>query len=237
MNEGRYEIKFFITYADYFEVFNKLKHFMSPDIHSVDHNNYFVRSLYYDDLYDSSYITKMNDNNNRRKYRIRTYNMNEDTIIFERKAKHNNKIEKNSISLNRYQYEQIALGNFDVFKSIDSPLANEIYALHCSNGLHPVVIVDYERTALVHPLSNTRVTFDKNLRAGINSYDIFDRNIFTYPIFPNNSVIMEVKYDMEIPSHISAMLGSVCTQKTSISKFCLCREKVAHLNLKKAFIY
>ncbi len=237
MNEGRYEIKFFITYADYIEVFNKLKHLMSLDMYSTDDNNYFVRSLYYDDLYDSSFVKKMNDNNNRRKYRIRLYNMDDNTIVFECKEKHNNKTDKSSFSLNRCQYERLSVGDFDVIKSINSPLAEEVYGIHCSTGLHPVVIVDYDRTALIHPLSNTRVTFDKNLRVGLNSFDIFDDGMYTYPIFPNNSVIMEVKYDTEIPSHISAMLGSVCSQKTSISKFCMCREKLAHLNLKNSFIY
>lgn len=237
MNEGRYEIKFFITYADYIEIYNKLKHIMSLDSHTVIHDDYFVRSLYYDDLYDTSYISKINDNNNRKKYRVRAYNMNDNTILFERKEKHNNKIEKTSFSLTRQQYNQLSIGKFDFFKEIDSPIATEIYGLYNSMGLHPVVIVDYNRTALVHPISNTRITFDKNLRAGINSYDIFDSTMFTYPIFPNNSVIMEVKYDTEIPAHISAMLGSMRSEKISVSKFCLCREKVAHLNLKKAFIY
>ena len=237
MKEGRYEIKFFLTYADYMEIFNKLKHFMSIDIHSDAHNNYFVRSLYYDNLYDSSYVTKMNDYNNRKKYRIRIYNMSDETIMFECKEKHNNRIEKSSFMLARQQYEQLLHCNFDAIKSIDSPLADEIYGIHHSSGLHPVVIVDYDRTALVHPLSHTRITFDKNIRAGINSFDIFDNNIFTYPLFPNNSVIMEVKYDTEIPSHISDLLGSVYSHKTSISKFCMCREKLAHLSQKHGFIY
>ena len=31
MNEGRYEIKFFITYADYIEIYNKLKETLPRD--------------------------------------------------------------------------------------------------------------------------------------------------------------------------------------------------------------
>lgn len=237
MNDGRYEIKFLITNADYIELHNKLKHIMIPDEHSSETDDYFVRSLYYDDLYETSYVSKIDGDNNRRKYRIRAYNMLDDNIRFERKKKHNNKVEKSSISLKRFQYEQLAVGNFDILRDINSPLADEIYGAHCSYGLNPTVIVDYDRTALVHPLSNTRITFDKNLRAGINSYDIFDEDIYTYPIFPNDSVILEIKYDAQLPSHISAMLGSICGQKTALSKFCMCREKLAHLNLKKSFIY
>lgn len=237
MNDGRYEIKYLITYADYMELLNKLKYIMAPDEHSSDDYDYFVRSLYYDDLYDSSYTKKINGDNDRRKYRIRTYNMRDDNILFERKEKHNNKVDKSSFTLKRFQYEQLAVGNFDVIKDIDSPIAEEIYGIHCSLGLNPSVIVDYDRTALIHPLSNTRITFDKNLRAGINSFDIFDEDIYTYPIFPNNSVVLEVKYDHQLPAHISSMLGSICGQKTAISKFCMCREKLAHLDLKHSFIY
>lgn len=237
MNGGRYEIKFLITYADYMELFNKLKHIMSPDEHSSDRDDYFVRSLYYDDLYGSAYVTKINGDNNRRKYRIRTYNMSDDKILFERKQKYNNKVEKDAIYLKRFQYEQLAVGNFEVIRDMDSPLANEIYGIHCSFGLKPAVVVDYDRTALVHPFSNTRITFDKNLRAGIGSYDIFDEDMYTYPIYPNNSVILEVKYDNELPSHISAMLSTICGEKTALSKFCMCREKLAHLDIKHSFIY
>ena len=237
MNGGRYELKYLITYADYIELLNKLKHIMTPDEHSSQNDEYFVRSLYYDDIYDTAYVTKINGDNNRRKYRIRTYNMSDERILFECKQKHNNKVEKSALSLKRFQYEQLAMGNFEVIKDIDSPLANEIYGAHCSLGLKPSVIVDYDRTALVHPFSNTRITFDKNIRAGIGSYDIFDEDIYTYPIYPNSSVILGVKYDSELPSHISAMLSTIRGERTALSKFCMCREKLAHLDIKKSFIY
>lgn len=237
MNNGRYELKYLITYADYMDLANTIKHIMTPDENSSESDEYFVRSLYYDDLYKSSYVKKMNGDNDRRKFRIRTYNMRDDNILFECKEKHNNKVNKTAFTLKRFQYEQLTVGNFDVLKDIDSPLAHEIYGIHCGLGLNPSVVVDYDRTAFVHPLSNTRVTFDKNLRAGINSYDIFDEDIYTYPVFPNNSVILEIKYDSQLPAHISSILGAICGQKTALSKFCLCREKLAHLNLKNSFIY
>ena len=237
-NKGRYEIKFLITNADAYELANKLKHIMYPDENSLeDDNGYFIRSLYYDNIYSTAYVTKINGDNNRRKYRIRTYNMSDKTIRFECKEKQNSKIKKTSFALKRFQYEQLAVGNYEILNDIDSPLASEIYGLHCSSDLKPSVIVDYDRTVFTHPLSNTRVTLDRNLRAGINSYDIFDDEIYTYPIFPNGSVILEVKYDTFIPSHISAVPSTICGQKTALSKFCMCREKLAHMNLKKAFIF
>lgn len=233
MKNGRYELKFLITYADYIELYNKLKHIMTLDEHSPDDNEYFIRSLYFDDIYSTSYFTKVNGDNNRRKYRIRIYNMSDKSIKFERKDKQNNKVDKTSFLLKRFQYEQLYAENYDVLHDIDHPLAREIYTLHHSRALKPVVVVDYNRTALLHPLSNTRITFDKHLRAGLDSYDIFDE-IYTYPIFPNDSVILEVKYDNYLPEHISSVLTSVYGQKISLSKFCMCREKLAHMNFKKS---
>lgn len=237
LKNSRNEIKFLITKADAIDLYNKLRCVMTTDIHATDNNEYFIRSLYYDDQYASAYTTKIDGDNNRQKYRIRIYNMSDDTISFERKLKRNNKVNKISFNMKRYQYEQLMADNYHVLNEIDHPLASEILGLHNSVGLKPTVVVDYYRTALLHPLSNTRITFDKHLRAGINSYDVFDEDLYTYPIFPQDSVILEVKYDKVIPAHISAILGTIYGHKMALSKFCLCRSKLSQMNIKNSIIY
>lgn len=237
MENSRYEIKYLLTYADAIDLYNKLKHIMTPDEHCIDHDQYFVRSLYYDDTYNTAYSSKINGENNRAKYRIRAYNMSDDIIRFEKKQKHNNKISKTALTLKRYQYEQLNADNYEVLENLDDPLAKEIYGLHNSVNLKPTIIVDYDRIALTHLLSSTRITFDMHLRAGIDSYDIFDENLYTYPIFPNDSVILEIKYNKVIPAHISAILSTLRGEKTSLSKFCMCRNTLSKLNLKNSIIY
>lgn len=235
--KGRYEIKYLITYADYIDISTKLKGFVFLDDNTGDNDEYFIRSLYFDDIYSTSYTSKINGDNDRKKYRIRIYNYLDDKILFERKEKHNNTVIKTSFPLKRFQYEQLMMNNYEVLCDLEHPLAKEIYANHTALDLKPSVVVDYDRTAFVHPLSNTRITFDKNLRAGINSFDIFNEEMNTLHIFQNDSVIMEIKYDSYLPDHLSSILSTVHGQKTALSKFCMCKNVLGHVNLKDAIYY
>lgn len=237
INKGRYEQKFLITYADYIDLSNRLKMICDLDEHSENSDGYFIRSLYYDDIYATSYTSKINGDNERKKYRLRTYNLSDDIIKLECKEKSNNKIYKRSFEISRFQYEQLASGNFQILETISHPLAMEFYGMYKSVGLKPSVIVDYDRTAFVHPFSNTRITFDMHLRAGIDSFDIFDRDLYTLHVFPNDSVVMEIKYDYALPAHISSLLSTIHGQKTSLSKFCMCKNILGHINCRQTIFY
>ena len=114
-------------------------------------------------------------------------------------------------------------GKYDFLTAIDHPLAREVYGNIKKAGLSPSVIVDYDREAYVHPLSNTRLTFDKNLRSVINTYDIFSENTYSLPVFENGSVIFEIKYNDFIPAHIVDMIAASRGTKMSLSKFCMCK--------------
>lgn len=233
MTNSRYEIKYLITKADAIDLYNKLKFIMCEDEHCDENGQYFVRSIYYDNIYNSAYSSKKNGENNQTKYRIRAYNMSDDIILFEKKIKSNNKISKTALQLKRYQYEQILAKNYDILEQMNIPLASEIYGLHTSTNLQPSIMVEYNRVALTHPLSNTRITFDSQLRAVIDSFDIFDEDAYTYPIFPNGSVILEIKYDNVLPAHISSILSTIAGEKTSLSKFGMCKDVLSTLNLTK----
>jgi hypothetical protein len=41
--------------------------------------------------------------------------------------------------------------------------------------LKPKTIVDYTREAYVYPVGNVRITFDKSIRTGIYSKNLFDK--------------------------------------------------------------
>ena len=163
----RHEIKLLISYADYIDLSNRLSAIMHRDQNASNNGDYFIRSLYFDDIYNTAYTTKVDGVDNRTKYRIRIYNNSDKTIKFEKKEKYVSKIHKTSIFLTRSQYEMILNNNYDFLKGIDKPLAKELYAEFHAKGLKPSVIVDYNRDAFIHDLSNTRITFDKNLSAGI----------------------------------------------------------------------
>lgn len=222
----RHEIKILLSYAEYMDLSRKLRLVTTPDANASNENEYFIRSLYFDDIYNTAYKTKIDGVDNRKKYRIRIYGGSKNVIKFECKNKYKDRIKKTSFNITYEQYDSIMKGDIDFLKTIEHPLATEIFTLIVTKGLKPSVIVDYDREAYLHPLSTTRLTFDKHLRAGISSYDIFDENLITLPVFPNDSVIFEVKYNEYIPRHIVDILSSLRGTKMSLSKFCMCKEKL-----------
>lgn len=227
----RHEIKILLSHGEYLSFSARLKTVVSTDKYSMENGDYFIRSLYLDDIYNTAYTTKIAGTDNRKKYRIRCYNGSKDVIKFECKNKYKDRIHKISFPITYEQYIMFMDGKYDFLTDIEHPLANEVYGLIKRSGLSPSVIVDYDREAYVHPLSNTRLTFDKNLRSVINSYDIFNDNICSLPVFDNRSVIFEIKYDEFIPAHIVEMIASLRGTKMSLSKFCMCKDKL--LEVKK----
>ena len=61
---------------------------------------------------------------------------------------------------------------FAWYNQVDS-FWNDVYREMTVNLLHPVVLVDYTREAYLHPAEEVRITFDMQLRSGLNSIDIF----------------------------------------------------------------
>lgn len=219
----RHEIKILLSYAEYLSLSATIKAVAAPDRYSMENGDYFIRSLYLDDIYNTAYRTKIAGVDNRKKYRIRCYNGSKDVIKFECKNKYKDRIHKISFPITYEQYTMFMDGKYDFLAAIDHPLAREVYGNIKRVGLSPSVIVDYDREAYIHPLSNTRLTFDKNLRSVINSYDIFSENTYTLPVFDNGSVIFEIKYNEFIPSHIVDMISASRGTKMSLSKFCMCK--------------
>ncbi len=222
----RHEIKLLLSKAEYLATRAKLAPILSQDEFTLDSGDYFIRSLYFDDIKKSAYWEKLSGVADRKKYRIRIYNLCDSVIKLECKEKKGDRIHKRSVALDRAAADKIIGGDFSPLAEIDNELAKEIYALSKTSGLQPSVIVDYDREAYIHPVSNVRLTFDKALHAGISSADIFDKEAVTLPVYPEGYVIFEVKYDDVIPKHLAQIVSSCQGQKLALSKFCLCRDKM-----------
>ena len=69
----RHEQKYYISYGEYYNLVSKLSAVLKRDGNYGD-KGYFIRSLYFDDMYNSSYYEKEAGNFTRSKYRIRIYN-------------------------------------------------------------------------------------------------------------------------------------------------------------------
>ena len=146
-------------------------------------------------------------------------------IKLECKTKVGSLISKRSISIPRLLCEQLIAGDPTGLETTRSGLLNDVYREMTINLLRPVVLVDYVREAYLHPAEEVRITFDKQLRTGLYSKELFDPYVPTIPPFSNNEIILEVKYNHSLPSYIRDILGTYCQGAcpSAISKYTWCR--------------
>ena len=164
----RHELKFFISPLQYQVLSRTLKATLNPDPNGDENNQYHIRSLYFDTAYDSALYDKINGTANRDKYRIRIYNFSDQMIRLECKSKFRDLISKRSVRITRDLAEQLISADPTGLESTASGLVSDTFREMRTNLLHPVVIVDYLREAYLHPAEEVRITFDMQLRSGLN---------------------------------------------------------------------
>ena len=229
MNKFRYELKYLISYGEYEDLKVRLNPCFSMDAHVAD-GDYLIRSLYFDDYFNSAYEEKDMGVFFRKKYRIRIYDYSDKVIKLERKIKNGQYIFKEAASLSRQQVYDILEGNYDFLLHSDNNLLKEFYFECVSNVLRPRVIVDYDRTPYIMDSGTVRITFDKKVRAAIGGFDIFDSQLPTLGALPEDKLIMEVKYTEFLPQIVRNMCPTGASEFTAASKFVLCCDKTAYLN-------
>lgn len=219
----RHELKFIINSFEYSILSRKLKHILSKDVYTDENWQYSVRSLYFDDTYNSGLYDKESGIENREKYRIRIYDMKDSIIKLEKKSKLGQYTCKESTMLSRRDAERILAGETYMLRDSKNTLLRNFYCDIIIKLLRPAVIVEYDREVYYHPAGNMRITLDKYLRVGLNSSDLFSIKIPTIGVLENNSIIMEIKYDKFFPVTLRDILGIPMRQKVSISKYAECR--------------
>ncbi len=221
----RHELKFYINYTEYILLRNTLKALAQLDKYAGESGEYFIRSLYFDDVYESALFEKLGGSDYRKKYRVRIYNFSDDVIKFEKKIKQGQFVTKKSINLSRDEYDRILTGECEFLLRRSEPLAQELFLELKNNRLSPRVIVDYVREAYVYPFENIRITFDKDLRSGMWLSDIFDPKAPTMPMYEEGTMVLEVKFEKSLPAHIRGVLGNIqSAQRSAISKYVICRK-------------
>ena len=221
----RHELKYFLNRGDYILLSQKLKLAMEKDEYAkLTGGEYFIRSLYFDDYNDTAFREKLDGTDNRDKFRIRIYNMQDDVIKLECKHKKDGFIRKQSVGLSRAECDRLLFGNYRFLLDRPEPFARRMFAEFANKRLRPVVIVDYTREAYVFPLQDVRITFDKDIHTGYRSVDLFNADIPTYPVVDDYDMVMEVKYNLYMPSYIRSLLQVDAQARSAISKYCLCRK-------------
>jgi hypothetical protein len=217
----RHELKYLLTPLQYVLLQSRLKWVLKPDEHALKTGGYFIRSVYFDSPDRIALEAKQSGVNSRKKYRIRFYNSDAEHCRLECKEKTGTRIQKLSQPLTRAEAETLLAGGNGICAE-EGTLLHRMQLLVGSEGYAPVVTVDYLREAYVLPLSELRITFDKEIAWGPVK-DCMTRERYLSNIYGDN-VVLEVKYNDYLPEHISAILASVAPVQTAASKYVACVE-------------
>lgn len=219
----RNELKYICSRAQVEILKIRLKAITIPDIHSNSNGMYNVRSMYFDDLDNSSFYENENGNDPREKYRIRIYSGSK-KINLELKSKFKTKTKKQVVQIGMDDYSLLSASKPVQMNEEKPHLLRKLSTEIQNKQFRPVVIVDYNRVAYTYKVGNIRITFDTNISSS-NAYDkFFEKNIPKRSILPNNYCILEVKYNNFIPDFIKYTLQTDNLISTSFSKFYLCRK-------------
>lgn len=220
----RHELKFFMNPQQHRIVSSRLKALATPDPNVGASGEYHIRSLYFDDVNNTALHEKLAGIADRVKYRIRIYNVEDSVIYFEKKVKFRDYIAKQKIRLSREDCEDIVAGRYEFLHNPGSPFKMELYDQFKHHLLRPRVIVDYVREPYICPNGNVRITFDKELRTGLHSVDLFNKQLSPVRAMDENFIILEVKYDAYIPDYLKSALQLEGLTRQSASKYVICRK-------------
>lgn len=216
----RHELKFLVPETDLERLRGRLDQLMPLDQHQ-DGDFYTIRSLYFDDLFDSCLEDVLSGTDRRHKFRIRTYNAKTDVIHLEKKSKYRGMIRKVS--------EDLTIDSCrDYLEGLPVPaqglVSLELLQGILSTGMSPRCIVEYDRTAYVEPAGNVRITFDRNIRGTMKTDRFLEPDSEDYVhVLPAGMHILEVKYDEFLPDYLLQVVDLNSLQRTSFSKYAYVR--------------
>ncbi len=231
MKNERYrnEWKYLIDTAQKELICKRLFPYLELDKHAKN-GGYMIRSLYFDDYFQSAYEEKDAGVLKRKKYRIRIYNCSDSSIKLERKKKFGSYIFKEAAKLTRDEVYKILDGDYEFLLKSENNLLREFYFECVSNVMRPRVIVDYDREPWIADEGTVRITFDMDVRAAVGSFDIFDATLPTLPVLEPGKCVMEVKFTEFLPQALREILPDRASEFTAVSKYVLCYEKTEYMN-------
>lgn len=214
----RHELKFLVSETELTMIGCRLKPLMCQDSHQKE-GAYTVRSLYFDDVQDSCARENEDGIDNRRKFRIRIYDGQDHLIRLEKKIKYRGMTRKLGGGISREACLCYMQGKAPALTGDSSEVEKELYAEMRMNGMHPVSIVEYERTAFVEPRGNVRITFDRNISGSGMAEQFLDGAFTAVPLLPKGRHVLEVKYDQFLPEYLAQALEIGTLQRTAFSKY------------------
>ena len=223
LNVERHELKYFINHVENHSLVNRLKYALRVDPHSVPHRGYSIRSLYFDSFDNECLHEKLAGTQFRKKYRLRSYGSDAETVKFEIKNKANNQIFKETASIGRKSACEIIAGNYEEMLKYNNPILNKTYIAFKTRMFKPKVMVEYERDAFIFHHFNLRITIDNNLRSNNTCFDLFSRDFHSLPVVLEGKDILEIKYNRVLPDFIRNIIQLDSLERSAISKYAMAR--------------
>ncbi len=206
---------------DLLNIRQRLRAVAEPDPHAKD-GKYLIRSLYFDNLHDKALREKIDGVNMREKFRIRYYNLDPTLINLAKKSTRKGLGTKYSASKSAKEAQKIVDGDIDWMMDSERGLIQELYVKMRNQGLRPKTIVDYTREPFIYRPGNVRVTFDYDIRTGMDRTDFLDPGCVTIPA-GDAPILMEVKWDEFLPSVIRDCVQTPGRREMAFSKYAQCR--------------
>ncbi len=208
-----------------------IEHLLSPimekDIHASKDGCYTIRSVYFDDIYDSFAEENESGVDRRFKIRIRIYNGSSQFIRCEIKYKEYGMTKKESCLISRECCEKMIRNERLTWEEAqNNKVLSLIFLWQNTKLLRAKVIVEYDRHVFTSVAGNVRITFDRNIRCSKNVDRFFEENIYAVPILEPAQHVLEVKFDEFLPDFISNVLQRCELSQTSFSKYYLSRVKL-----------
>jgi hypothetical protein len=225
---SRFEFKYVLHKALREEVESELGYFMhlDPFVETSENNRYFVRSLYFDDPFNTAFYDKIDGLKHRSKFRVRTYSREPqfDTPIFlEEKGRLDNRVFKHRtlIAESSADFDADNLAATLLTEEFDNQVLLEKFRFDWfRKQIRPVALIDYLRRPYLSKYDHEfRVTFDEVLH-GYRTDRLFPgRTVAGRQLMPGYTV-MEVKFSRQVPAWFHRIIQSYELRRVPLSKIC-----------------
>lgn len=219
----RHELKHIINYMDYRVLRDRLNKIFKKDNYVNHEGFYIVKSLYYEDVFNSAYKDKINGVNKREKFRIRYYNEDLNFIKLEKKIKINNKCIKKAELITLEEVESLLNGDIEFLLYSGSELFIEFYSKIKGKLLKPSTIIEYKREPYIFIPGNVRITLDTDIKTGLKNINFLNQNNNLFPTDPEIYGVLEVKYDEFLPEIVKKTVQTNSLSSSAFSKYAIGR--------------
>lgn len=219
----RKERKYVITGETALEIQRSLQGVLQPDPFGGADGEYTVRSQYYDSLLDRDLQDNLDGLMEKRKIRIRVYDLDGDLARLEYKCKSGENGSKEVLTIHRKQAEAMEQGELSFLAETGGETELFLYQKMTQHIYRPKSIVAYERRAYTCPVGGTRITFDRGIRAATSQLGVFSKELSFVPLMSGELIVMEVKYRDLLIEPVQKLLGKYGLSETANSKYTLSR--------------